>query len=82
MPVLATGGVVYFSNKTEWYVPAKPAVLVFDHDDKQKQQAGRGISQLQQTGEFESPIVTENTTASICHPAEDHHQCYLENRAK
>jgi methionine-S-sulfoxide reductase len=53
---------------------------VFYHDEQQKQLAETVKSELNKSGQFSAPIVTEITEASIFYPAEDYHQRYLEKR--
>ena len=53
---------------------------VFFHDDDQKGVARRSIEDLEASGRFRRPIVTEVTPATTFWPAEDYHQQYLEKR--
>lgn len=51
---------------------------VFYHDDKQREQAERFKAKLDESGEFNAPIVTEITKFEKFYPAEDYHQQYYE----
>jgi peptide-methionine (S)-S-oxide reductase len=53
---------------------------VFVHDDEQRAAATRSREELDASGRFRRPIVTEITPASAFWPAEDYHQQYLEKR--
>src|SRR2546423_15076218 len=53
---------------------------IFYHTPEQKQLAEGSKAQLQASGRFQRPIVTEITQASTFYPAEDYHQRYLEKR--
>jgi peptide-methionine (S)-S-oxide reductase len=53
---------------------------VFFHDDDQEKTARRAIEELEASGRFRRPIVTEVTAAATFWPAEDYHQQYLEKR--
>lgn len=55
---------------------------VFYHDEQQKIDAEAVKSELNQSGVFTGPIVTEITPASTFYPAEEYHQCYLEKRGQ
>ena len=49
---------------------------VFYHDDEQKRIAERTRQDLQASGKFDRPIVTEIVPADVFYPAEDYHQAY------
>lgn len=49
---------------------------VFYHDPQQKQVAENYIKKLDQSGEFNSPIVTKLEKATTFYPAEEYHQDY------
>jgi peptide-methionine (S)-S-oxide reductase len=53
---------------------------VFYHDVEQKSQAEQMIKELDQSGKFSKPIVTEVTPAQKYYPAEEYHQKYLQKR--
>lgn len=52
--------------------------VVFYHSDEQKKTAEAYKKQLDQSGIYKKPIVTEITPFSIFYPAEDYHQNYFE----
>lgn len=49
---------------------------VFYHSEEQKAVAEKYKAQLNKSGIFKDPIVTEITPASVFYPAEDYHQNY------
>jgi peptide-methionine (S)-S-oxide reductase len=51
---------------------------VFYHSDEQRQQAEQFKEKLDESGEFNAPIVTEITKFEKFYPAEDYHQQYYE----
>ncbi len=53
---------------------------IFYQDNDQKLVAERVKSELDQSGEYKTPIVTEIIPAETFYPAEDYHQKYLEKR--
>ena len=53
--------------------------VIFYHNDTQKQEAETYKFQLNQSGIFNHPIVTEISAAEIFYPAEKYHQDYFEN---
>ena len=53
---------------------------IFYHTPEQKRAAEASKAQLEASGRFRSPVVTEITAASTFYPAEDYHQRYLEKR--
>jgi peptide-methionine (S)-S-oxide reductase len=53
---------------------------IFYHTPEQKRLAEQSKAQLEASGRFQRPVVTEITEASAFYPAEDYHQRYLEKR--
>jgi peptide-methionine (S)-S-oxide reductase len=53
---------------------------IFYHTPEQKRVAEESKAQLEASGRFRRPIVTEMTEATAFYPAEDYHQRYLEKR--
>ncbi len=53
--------------------------VIFYHNDIQKQEAETYKFQLDQSGIYNNPIVTEISPATIFYPAENYHQDYFEN---
>ncbi|CAN5774278.1 peptide-methionine (S)-S-oxide reductase MsrA [soil metagenome] len=54
--------------------------VVYFHDEDQERAARASIDELEASGRFRRPIVTEVTAAPTFWPAEDYHQQYLEKR--
>jgi len=55
---------------------------IFYHSDKQKLKAEASKKELEASGYYPAPIVTEITLADTFYPAEEYHQCYLEKQGK
>ena len=55
---------------------------IFYHDEKQRQEATAYQQQLDQSGVFAQPIVTEITQYKNFYPAENYHQDYFELHAR
>jgi peptide-methionine (S)-S-oxide reductase len=51
---------------------------VFYHNEEQKQKAEKYKAELNKSGAFDNPIVTEITPFTEFYPAEDYHQQYFE----
>lgn len=52
---------------------------IFYHNNAQKEKAEKYKAELDKSGAFENPIVTEITAFDKFYPAEDYHQQYFEN---
>jgi peptide-methionine (S)-S-oxide reductase len=52
---------------------------IFYHNDEQKTKAEKYKNELDKSGAFSKPIVTEITPFTVFYPAEDYHQQYFEN---
>ena len=52
---------------------------IFYHNDEQKQKAEYYKNELNKSGAYDKPIVTEITAFTKFYPAEDYHQEYYEN---
>jgi peptide-methionine (S)-S-oxide reductase len=53
---------------------------IFYHTPEQQRIAEKSKEELEKSGRFQKPIVTEITSASTFYLAEDYHQRYLEKR--
>jgi peptide-methionine (S)-S-oxide reductase len=52
---------------------------VFYHNQEQKEKAEKYKAELDKSGAFDNPIVTEITPFTTFYPAEDYHQQYFDN---
>ena len=52
---------------------------IFYHDKAQKERADYYKKEVDKSGAYEKPIVTEVTAASVFYPAENYHQEYYQN---
>jgi peptide-methionine (S)-S-oxide reductase len=52
---------------------------IFYHNQEQKEKAEKYKIDLDKSGAFDKPVITEITAFSKFYPAEDHHQQYFEN---
>ena len=53
--------------------------VVYYHNEEQKEKAEYYKKEVDKSGAYEKPIVTEVSAASIFYPAEDYHQEYYQN---
>ncbi|WP_428354867.1 peptide-methionine (R)-S-oxide reductase MsrB [Methyloprofundus sp.] len=53
--------------------------VIFYHNEQQRQQSNESKKQLQQSGRYSEPVVTELMTFEKFYPAEEHHQDYYKN---
>jgi peptide methionine sulfoxide reductase msrA/msrB len=65
-------------DRQENDIGAQYRSAIFYTSDEQKQIAERVKAQVDQSGKWKRPIVTEITKASAFYPAEDYHQDYLQ----
>lgn len=61
-------------------VGAQYRSAIFFHNPEQEALARKSKEELERSGKFRKPIVTEITPASTFYPAEDYHQRYLAKR--
>lgn len=52
---------------------------IYYHNAEQKEKAEKYKAELDKSGAFDNPIVTEIKPFSVFYPAEDYHQAYFEN---
>jgi peptide-methionine (S)-S-oxide reductase len=67
-------------NRQGWDVGTQYRSAIYFHDAKQEAAARASKEQLEKSGKYRKPIVTEVTSASPFYMAEDYHQQYLEKR--
>ncbi len=56
--------------------------VIFFHSAEQEAAARASMEELERSGRYSKPIVTEISPAPTFYPAEDYHQRYLEKRGK
>lgn len=56
--------------------------IIFYHNEEQKKLATESKKNLDESGKYNQPIVTEIIPAPKFYPAEDYHQQYLEKRGR
>jgi peptide-methionine (S)-S-oxide reductase len=54
--------------------------VIFTHDDEQKAIAEKSLREVEGSGKWKKPIVTQIVSATVWYPAEDYHQKYLMKR--
>lgn len=67
-------------NRQGWDIGTQYRSAIFYHTPEQKQAASESKSELDASGKYRKPIVTEVEPASDFYMAEDYHQQYLEKR--
>ena len=53
--------------------------VIFYHNEEQKQKAEKYKAELERSGVFENPVVTEISPFTVFYPAENYHQDYFNN---
>ena len=56
--------------------------VIFYHSPEQKEAAEAMMHRLQQSGQYQKPMVTEIKPATTFYPAEEYHQRYLEKQGR
>ncbi|MEP6775621.1 MAG: peptide-methionine (S)-S-oxide reductase MsrA [Chloroflexota bacterium] len=69
-------------NRQGWDVGTQYRSAIYFHNPIQEAAARASKDQLEKSGQYRKPIVTEVTPASTFHMAEDYHQQYLEKRGQ
>ena len=67
-------------NRQGWDVGTQYRSAIYFHNATQEAAARASKEQLEKSGKYRKPIVTEVTPASTFYMAEDYHQQYLEKR--
>jgi peptide-methionine (S)-S-oxide reductase len=67
-------------NRQGWDVGTQYRSAIFFHTPEQEAAARASKAQLEQSGKYRKPIVTEITPASTFYRAEEYHQQYLEKQ--
>ena len=67
-------------NRQGWDVGTQYRSAIYFHNPIQEAAARASKEQLEKSGKYRKPIVTEVTPASTFYMAEDYHQQYLEKR--
>jgi len=67
-------------NRQGWDVGTQYRSAIFYHSPEQEAAARASKAQLESSGKYRRPIVTQITPASEFYPAEEYHQQYLEKR--
>jgi peptide-methionine (S)-S-oxide reductase len=69
-------------NRQGWDIGSQYRSVIFTHNPAQEETARRSIQQLEQSGRFHKPIVTEVVPFSEFYRAEEYHQQYLAKRGQ
>ena len=69
-------------NRQGWDVGDQYRSVVFFHDEEQRDAALRSKAELDASGRYRRPIVTQIEPAQTFHRAEDYHQRYLEKQGR
>ena len=67
-------------NRQGFDVGTQYRSAIFYHDEQQQKLAQESKEELEKSGKYNNPVVTEITKAATFYPAEDYHQKYLEKR--
>ena len=66
-------------NRQGWDVGAMYRSAIFYHNEKQKDEAEKKIKELNKSGRYKNPIVTEVTPFTFFYKAEEYHQNFYES---
>jgi peptide-methionine (S)-S-oxide reductase len=69
-------------NRQSWDIGTQYRSAIFYHDDEQKKIAQKSKEELQKSGRYKRPIVTEITPLTEFYQAEDYHQQYHEKHRR
>jgi peptide-methionine (S)-S-oxide reductase len=69
-------------NRQGWDIGDQYRSVVFFHDEEQRAAAERSKAELDTSGRYRKPVVTQIEAAQTFYAAEDYHQQYLEKRGR
>ena len=69
-------------NRQGWDVGDQYRSVIFFHDEEQREAAERSKAELDASGSYKRPVVTQVEPAQTFYRAEDYHQQYLEKRGR
>jgi peptide-methionine (S)-S-oxide reductase len=69
-------------NRQGWDIGDQYRSVIFVHDEEQRAAAERSKAELDASGRYRKPIVTQIEQAPTFYPAEDYHQRYLEKQGR
>jgi peptide-methionine (S)-S-oxide reductase len=69
-------------NRQGWDIGDQYRSVIFVHDEEQREAAERSKAELDASGRYKRPIVTQIEPAPVFYPAEDYHQRYLEKQGR
>jgi peptide-methionine (S)-S-oxide reductase len=69
-------------NRQGWDIGDQYRSVIFFHDEEQREAAERSKAELDASGRYKRPIVTQIEPAPAFYPAEDYHQRYLEKQGR
>jgi peptide-methionine (S)-S-oxide reductase len=69
-------------NRQGWDIGDQYRSVIFAHDEEQEQAAIRSKLELDNSGRYKQPVVTQIEPAGTFYVAEDYHQQYLEKRGR
>jgi len=69
-------------NRQGWDIGDQYRSVVFFHDEEQRAAAEQSKAELDASGRYRKPVVTQIEPAQTFYPADEHHQQYLEKRGR